>query len=447
MAGMSSRNRRILTAAAAVVAGCLCLGLVGVAGGAGYWYTQLRPQALPTLNPTQAAEKMDAIQAFVVATRGLQPQQPVERKFLSVDEVRQRTIDDFKKDNTPEQSADDVRVLAAFGLVQPGLDLYDLLIRLYSEGVAGFYDPDTQELVLVSERQGFNVYERTTFAHEYDHALQDQAFGIRAVGFSDEAWAEDHERFAAVQAVVEGDATLLEEQYRATLSPAEQRDYKAALDAVDASVYFALPQYLLYDFFFPYDQGLSFVRRYYDQGGWARVDQVWQHMPVSTEQILHPAAYDAGDAPALVARPALTDTLGSGWRLLDANVNGEWYTYLTLAHGQSPTARLPEETALQAAGGWGGDGYSVYYSDALSQTVLAAEWAWDTPADASEFSAAFQAYAKARFATDATLGPGGRLCWSGAALNCLFANGSRSLWLMAPDGATLEAVLGQYPGY
>jgi hypothetical protein len=328
--------------------------------------------------------------------------------------------------------------------MDPGLDLYNLLIRLYSEGVAGFYDPDTQELVVVSEGS-FNAYERVVYAHEYTHALQDQVFGIRASGFSDEQFEADPEKFTAIQAVLEGDASLLEEQFLDTYSVTERGYYNRALNQADISVYFQLPAFLLRDFIFPYQQGLEFVRRYYERDGWPGVDALWQDPPVSTEHILHPPRYEAGDQPLVVARPALTDTLGSGWRQLDSSVNGEWYTYLILAYGDDPEARLDETTAARAAEGWGGDGYTVFYNDASAQTVLAAHWVWDTPEDAGEFAAAFAGYAEARF------GPGGAqgaaTCWNGPELHCLYHSGEGTLWLAAPDAATLEAVLTHYPDF
>lgn len=443
---MASSNRGLLISSVVIlVAVCACvLAAAAVAGGAYYVYTAAAtPTPAATLNPTQIADTMDTIQAYVVAHRGLPPRQPVERAFLTVDEVRQRVLDDFEDDYSPEEAADDVRVLAAFGLVKPEVDLYDLYVRLYSEGVAGFYDPDTKELVLVSETQGLNAYERVVFAHEYTHAMQDQAFDIRASGFSDEIFDQDSERFGAVQAVVEGDASLLEEQYMATLSAAEQKEYDAAVNAQDMSLLLDMPQFLLYDFIFPYDQGLAFVRRYYDEGGWARVDEVWQALPVSSEQILHPERYEAGEAPVVVARPALTDTLGSGWRQLDAGVNGEWYTYLILAHGADGDAQLADDRAKQAAEGWGGDGYVVFGREANEATVLAADWAWDTSQDADEFVEAFRGYADERFGS-AAVEAGGRLCWGAAGTNCLIRNGLDTLWLMAPDAETFGAVLGQY---
>ena len=428
---------------------CACIFALAAAVTGAAWYTvqrEVNATPLPTLNPTQIVDAMDEIQAYVITTRGLEPTEPVDRAFLTVAEVKQRVLDDFEEDYSPEEAADDTRVLAAFGLVEPGLDLYNLYVRLYSEGVAGFYDPDTHELVLVSEAQGLNAYERTVFAHEVTHALQDQVYDLRASGFSDEMYETDSEKAEAVQAVLEGDASLLEEQYMETLSAGEKREYDAAVNAQDISLYYEMPQYLLQDFIFPYDQGLEFVRHYYDQDGWAGVDALWESLPVSSEQILHPERYDAGDVPVVVARPALTDTLGSGWRMLDSGVNGEWYTYLILAYGEDADARLTQNRAARAAEGWGGDGYVVYGHEADEGLVLASHWVWDTPEDAGEFVEAFREYADDRFGGEATE-TGGRLCWPGTGLNCLLVGDIETLWVMAPEEAVFDTVLAEYPNF
>lgn len=457
------RNRNLLLGLAV---GCLALTLCVcavtlVGAGAGWFFYSERaglfssptprptrdPAATPRPAPTpgpEALSEMGAIEAWVIQQRGLQPNgDGIQRKFLSEEEVYDRTIQDFQEDTSPEEIQDDVRVLSVLGLLRPDLDLYDLYLRLYSEGVAGFYDPDTGELVVVSEAGQLNAYERTTYAHEYNHALQDQNYDLRGMGFSDEGWEADSENAAAVQALLEGDSTLLDEQYQATLTAAERREYDRVLDSFDVSIYLELPDFLLQDFFFPYQQGHDFVERYYDQGGWARVDEVWRDPPTSTEQILHPEKYDQREDPLPVPRPALTATLGAGWRLLEQNNMGEWYTYLILAYGEDSDARLSTGRAERAAAGWGGDSYTAFYNDAQDQTVLALHTHWDSIDEADEFAAAFADYADERFNRRVDF-PGGQ-CWEGAELHCFFSAGAHTLWLAAPDQATIEALRGAYP--
>jgi len=455
-----NRNNIVIGLGVAGVTLCLCAcALIALGGGSWLYLRQVSardtatprptfdpnktPEPAPTPNDTTLT-KMEEIQAWVIAQRGLQPvDDSIERKFLSTEEVLARQLKDFEEDTTDQEWEDSALMLEVLGLLPPDFDLKNLYLRLYSEGVAGFYDPDTKELVVVSEQGELNVYEQVTFAHEYNHALQDQNYDMRGMGYSEEGWEEDSEKAAALQALLEGDASLLDEQYRASLSRAEQRDYDDYVNSLDVQIYFEMPEYLLQDFFFPYSQGLDFVRRYYDEGGWARVDGVWADPPLSTEHILHPERYEADDNPIQVPRPALTDTLGSGWREVERNVMGEWYTYLILAYGEAEGARLSESRASRAAEGWGGDSYVVYRRDADNQMVLALHWQWDTQDDADEFVAAFTQYADDRF--NRTVEYPGAQCWEATQLHCFFTNGVHTLWLAAPDQATLEQALTQYP--
>jgi hypothetical protein len=440
---------------------CLCACAVLAAGLGGFWlYRQTaRLSATATPRPTRdpnatiapaptpnaaTLAEMDEIQAWVLQQRGLSPAGEFSRQFLNRDQMLERTLQDFEEETSPEEVDDDERLFSVLGLTAPGVDLYNLYIRMQAEGVVGFYDPDTKELVVISEEGQLNAYEKVTYAHEYNHALQDQNYRIRAMGFSEEGWSTDSEKAAAVQALLEGDSSLLEEQYKATLSREALNEYDDIVNAYDVSIYFELPEFLLQDLIFPYQQGRDFVNRYYEAGGWARVDEIWRNPPASTEHILHPERYEAGDNPLPVPRPALTDTLGSGWRQLDSNVMGEWYTYLILAYGQDRSARLSESRAARAAEGWGGDSYTVFYNDAADQTLLALHTQWDTPSDADEFVSAFQDYAEERFGR-ASLSEPNRTCWDGDGLHCLYTNGVHTLWLAAPDQATIEKVLAEYP--
>ncbi|MBL8058855.1 MAG: hypothetical protein JNK29_19275, partial [Anaerolineales bacterium] len=122
---------------------------------------------------------------------------------------------------------------------------------------------------------------------------------------------------------------------------------------------------------------------------------------------------------------------------------GEWYTYLILAYGEDSGARLSQSRAERAAAGWGGDSYTAFYNDAQAQTVLALHAQWDSPADADEFAQAFADYADERFDRRVAITDG--QCWEAAELHCLFNAGAHTLWLAAPDQATLEALRAAFP--
>jgi hypothetical protein len=134
--------------------------------------------------------------------------------------------------------------------------------------------------------------------------------------------------------------------------------------------------------------------------------------------------------------------------LIAIDALGEWRTYLLLSAGNDETARLSEETAQQAAAGWGGDHYEVYLNPQTAQTVLAAQWAWDTPEDAAEFKQAMSAYLDLRFRGAKTDTPG-QECWSAKGqVTCLYTSAEGSLlWLLGPDLPTIEQVRQSYPGF
>ena len=183
----------------------------------------------------------------------------------------------------------------------------------------------------------------------------------------------------------------------------------------------------------------------YRRGSWTRVNSAYADLPESTEQILHPEKYVAGESPIAVEAQALETVLGSTWRQVASSSLGEWMTYLLLGYGADVDSQIDDRIAQVASAGWGGDRYVVYHDAAADSAVLAAHWIWDTTRDAGEFASAMSDYQEKRFL-------GGQVdrndgdCWEvNHQASCLFRNGRETLWLLAPDQATLDLVLSLYP--
>ncbi|MEK7277020.1 MAG: hypothetical protein AAB427_06695 [Chloroflexota bacterium] len=453
---MSSKAAAIALAVAFATALCVCLLTLAVVGAlflglASRVTSPLSPNAppilpppfipTPTLSATQTAQEiesaMDEIEQQVMTLRGLSAPGPVDRQLMTPDELKAYNIKSFEEDYSRDEARDDTLSLAAFGLLEPSFELYDFYIDLYSEDILGMYDDEARQLFVITDRGTLGAVERVTFAHEFQHVLQDQNYGLAALGLSDEGWEEDSERSAGAQALIEGEATLLEQIWQDKyFTEADWDDYYANAYADPDSAYFRAPAYLQKDFYFPYDQGYQFVKRLYDRGGWAEVDAAYKNQPVSTEMILHPEKYDADETPQIVAATVLTDTLGAGWRQVDSGVMGEWYTSLVLEQ------HLAENTAATAAAGWGGDHYTVSHDEAANQTAAVWHMVWDTTSDAEEFVDAFKEYGDARFGGTAEIGDGS-LCWKNtSAATCLYFSPQAALWIYAPDEATLEKLKG-----
>ena len=380
---------------------------------------------------------MIEIEQQVSALRGLAPNGEFERALFTPDQLRERVINDFVQDYTPEDAQKDTLVLAAFGLVEPDFDFYTFYIDLLSEQVAGFYDNETKDMVVV-QKEAFRGPERLTYAHEYTHALQDQTYDIKhGLGYEEQACEQDTERCAAIQALLEGDATLTElEWFTRHSTRQDQQDIFEFYNTFESPVYDSAPAFMREDFLFPYTKGYEFVSFLYKKGGFPAVDAAYLNPPVSTEQILHPDRYP-DELPIPVTLPDLLPVLGNGWNLLDQNVMGEWYTYLILAYGLTPNARLSELTAGRAVTGWGGDAYAVYLSPTGDATALVLSTVWDSLTEASEFAEAFTEYATARFGPSTA-----ELTWQSAGIVTLFTlNGDQTIWVSAPDLATAQAIL------
>ena len=100
---------------------------------------------------------------------------------------------------------------------------------------------------------------------------------------------------------------------------------------------------------FPYNNGLQFTNVTYQADDWAGVDEMYANLPESTEQILHPDKYAAGEAPT--RSPCRTDVapaMGDGW---SAKLSG--HVRRVPDAGVAAVARRPGRPARPR--GWGGD--------------------------------------------------------------------------------------------
>jgi hypothetical protein len=390
-------------------------------------------ESCPPMDAEMRAE-MDRIEDEVTTLRGLQANAPVERTLLTNSQLRQRVSDDFLAEYSEDEVRDDVIVLSLLGLLPQDFDLWTFYVDLLTEQIAGFYDDSTEEMAVICG-SGFGGLERMTYSHEYLHVLQDQTYDLEeGLGYSEELCELDSERCAGLQALIEGDATLLEEQWMTTY--ATQEDIMDAMEYIsnlDTPVYDSAPRFLRQDLLFPYQAGLTFVKTIFRDGGWAAVDAVYQNPPTSTEQILHPEKYPL-DNPVKLIVPEATAALGSDWTLIDENALGEWYTQLVL------NEFISKSDAAPAADGWGGDVYHVYHNDSSGEGLLLLVTQWDSMVDVHEFSSAFIAYIEARFGerTDSSTYV---TMWDLEDTYIYFErNSNQTLWILAPDGETAAAL-------
>lgn len=378
------------------------------------------PTASATPAPSQDADAIyDTIEQQVIAIRDLQPTKPVDRQQISEAELREMLTQQFDEETPPEYLAANERLYKALGLMPQDGSLRDLSLDLLSGGVAGFYRDDQGKLYVVSRSGGIGGNEKITFAHEFGHALQDQTWTV----FKDQTDVLDQSDWImGRQAVYEGDATVLMTQW--AIAHATTQDLtdivQAGSDPAQAELMARIPAIMKETLLFPYTTGMTFVQGTQTTDGWAGVNALYDRLPESTEQILHPEKYEADEQPIDVPLPAdLAARLGTGWTVPLQDTFGEFQTGIWLREGG-----VPQGDALDAAAGWGGDRLAVI--DGPDDTwAVAWHTVWDTEADAAAFeAAATTALAKAGGLAQLVPGTGGTTRWV----------------LIASDAATMSQV-------
>lgn len=437
------KNKIGISIVVLIVAGCLITSAALIVGG--YFLLRAQKNYTPpteTGTPQDVSQQMDQIQRDVESIRGLRMKTDLKRALMTPEELKDTVINDFFKDYTKEDAAGDVKVLNTLGLLEPGFDLLKFYQDLYSEQIAGFYDSETKEMYVIAGEK-FGGMERMTYAHEFNHVLQDQNYDMEnGLKLNDENCKADTEYCAAVSSLVEGDSTLTETQWILKYSTKQdKKDLLSFQDNYSSPVYDSAPTYMQQDFLFPYQQGYAFVEGLYNDGGWQAVDDAFTNPPVSTEQILHPEKYP-NDRPVKVEMPDIAGMLGEGWSELDDNVMGEWYTYLILAYGRSEQFRMTDETAKTAAAGWAGDTYLYYAKDNAEDYLFTWRSLWETPQDADEFYALSRDYGKARWGIPEE-DVKGRVSWTSNSDGkiTMRQSGDSVLWLMSTSAELNSSAL------
>ena len=297
----------------------------------------------------EAGTSVEAIARQVEGIRELEFGRDVEPVFLDDREMNERVRELFLEEYTRGIADIEERILTALGAIPPGADLRGLRSEAIGQQVAGFYEPETGELVVRQSGSELSAVGRITLAHELDHALTDQALGIP---LPDDPEIGTEDSTLAALALVEGDATLVMQRYSATLGLDEQLGLldPETIAASEAGLS-GFPPYLEQELLFPYEQGLSFVCELYADGGWQAVNRAYDRPPTTTAQILFPDRYLAGED---AADPRDPGTPGKGWRR-SARVQLGAANLLWLFSAPGGVEGRPGvDDPLAAAGAWDG---------------------------------------------------------------------------------------------
>jgi hypothetical protein len=364
-----------VTAATAIVSVC---ALAIVAPGDPGWTQALLARA-------------DDVAKEVATVRGLKQKRRIKRDVVDETELRRRLVERATRAHNAAELAAEERAFKRWGLLPPTADYAKLLVDVLTEQIAGFYDPETATLYIAQKTldatSGADAAERADMllAHEIDHALQDQHFDLDK--FTDLP-ATEGDALLARRALVEGDGLVLmiELLLRRKGTAAPWGDpmvsslMQRALDMTTSpNRLSSAPLRVREALLFPYRAGLGFVADVRRRQPWTAVDAVFRRPPASTEHVLHPDAYAAGDPPIPVAI-GLPASLAA-WDVAHHTVWGEAGIDMFLRQH-----RVDAALASTAAAGWGGDRVALFVrrgrGDRSGVGVLRSTW--DSEPDAIE---------------------------------------------------------------
>ena len=324
---------------------------------------------------------VEEIEADLSETRELSATTAVPYHPLTPEGLQEKLTSSIDAQVREEMRASE-SLLTLLGVIEPDVNMEKLMADIYTEQIAGFYDPEEKTFyVLEGEEQ--TALDQMVIAHEYTHALQDLHFGLEEL--TDESLNSDQLR--AFDALVEGDATLAMSLYAVDHIPAvDLLQSISRAGGLESEVLNASPTFIQGMLIFPYGEGLVFVTALYDSGGWAAVDRAYEEPPQSTEQVLHPERYREGDEPQAVSLPDLAAGMGGYWQEVETDVLGELGLRLALAQHVGPAA------AAMAAEGWAGDRYALLQQGTNGQCALVMRTYWDDQSEADEFWALYRVY-------------------------------------------------------
>lgn len=309
--------------------------------------------AAPVEPPSEYLAVVDSALEQVAAARALPAKDRVKGAIIGREELLDRMKGEIFSQLEPDLLEGSSELLFALNTTRADFDYVKSLLALLGSQLAGFYDPREKKMYLLNDLGTSG--EAATLFHELVHALQDQHYVLEPrmkwrPGRGDEV--------TALQALAEGDATsamidnMLAPQGQTALDINESL-ITAGFGLMEAAPALAeVPPILTRSLAAPYTDGLRFVHHLRRKGGWQAVDAAWTKPPTTTEQILHPEKFLAGEGSVTLPLPPAPP--GGPATVRYEDVFGEQALRLVLEEW------VPLTTAAEAATGWAGDRVAVF---------------------------------------------------------------------------------------
>src|ERR1043165_300435 len=133
---------------------------------------------------------------------GVKFKTPPKLEVPSRDQVRDFLLAKMNEPVVQTQLSNEEATYKLLGMIPDTMHLTDFFVKVLTEQIIGYYDPKTKVLYVVKDAP--EMYAGITIMHELIHALQDQYVNLDSL----QHITGDDDRAAAVQAIIEGEATF-----------------------------------------------------------------------------------------------------------------------------------------------------------------------------------------------------------------------------------------------
>ena len=387
---------------------------IGACGGGGSKKIPL-PESSPF--PPDMEARLHGIRDKTLEVRELFVSPDVDEGMLTRDQLR-AYFDEVEAASEDESRSEiDLynKVWRLMHMLGPDDDLLAISTESDSEDILGFFDDESRELVLVADTPELDQDDEFILSHEYVHAFQHEAFDRERLDkFAEDEEDEDPTEYGTtVSCLTEGDASLASVLYASEVFGPEWFDDEGIDDGSDepeASLPAAYERYSAFN----YNECVTWaVRLFVDHGrSWRKINDAYENPPSTTEQILHPEKFLAGEGPTSMAPINLSKRLGKGWER-EGGVFGEFdvYNYLLTVLEDEPLAAL-------GSGGWG-VGWGWLYSREAKEgeeapVLLHIALEFDSELESAEFGATYRAaIQKLAGGQERVSASGNTACWTG----------------------------------
>lgn len=373
----------------------------------GYWHNEtLDVEAADGLTRSELEAVVSRGKARVEAIRGLEFEREVPVRIIDRATFRNETTGG----GAPAANRSlhqDVKFEALF-FIGEGESAISQQEENRASGVLGYYSPGNHSITIVSDSGPPLQLNEVTLAQELFHAVQESYFDVS------NRTANTEERRNAALGIIEGDGNYVDYLYERRYGDDMVMPQTGSGGGGGGDRHIGLFA-LRYQ---PYSDGPPFVAGIRKASGWAGVNDVYDHLPESSEQTIHPERYRT-DPPLNVS---IQDRSGDDWSVPDQGEGhidyaqfGEaglyamfWYaSYAATAEtGTATDVVIPYRHFFDADGpldaynyshpasdGWEGDRLLPYVredSAETNQTGYVWRIEWESSGEARAFVAAYE---------------------------------------------------------